>query len=124
LILRAIAVESAGLKKGTLDERSSFWYVLLHYEVNEKIMGAQSFDNLKISDKILLIEDMGELVFSLEFYEHRIYLFSFNTLFIEAYKNLETDEFEKIHSITLADLDKFLSQVTLGNLVKKEKSIL
>jgi hypothetical protein len=124
LILRAIAVESAGLKKGTLDERSRFWYVLLHYEVNEKIMGAQSFDNLKISDKILLIEDMGELVFSLEFYEHRIYLFSFNTLFIEAYKNLETDEFEKIHSITLADLDKFLSQVTLGNLVKKEKSIL
>lgn len=87
-------------------------------------MGVQSFDNLKISDKILLIEDMGELVFSLEFYEHRIYLFSFNTMFIEAYKNLETGEFEKIHSITLAELDKFLSQITLGNLVKKEKSIL
>jgi hypothetical protein len=87
-------------------------------------MVVQSFDNLKISDKILLIEDMGELVFSLEFYEHRIYLFSFNTMFIEAYKNLETEKFEKIHSINLTDLDKFLSQITLGNLVKKEKSIL
>jgi hypothetical protein len=88
------------------------------------MMAVQSFDNLKISDKILLIEDMGELVFSLEFYEHRIYLYSFNTMFIEAYKNLETEKFEKIHSINLADLDKYLSQITLGNLLKKEKSIL
>jgi hypothetical protein len=88
------------------------------------MMNVQAFDNLKIRDKILLIEDMGELVFSLEFYEHRIYLYSFNTMFIEAYKNLETDQFEKIHTVAIADLDKFLSQITLGNLVQKAKSIL
>ena len=84
----------------------------------------EAFDKLKTSDKILLIEDMGELVFSMEFYEHRIYLFSFNAMFIEAYKNLETDKFDKINSIGTAELDKFLSQITLGNLVRKQKSIL
>lgn len=88
------------------------------------MMNVQSFDSLKMAEKILLIEDMGELVFSLEFYEHRIYLFSFNAMFIEAYKNIQTDEFEKIHSVSLADLDKFLAQITLGNLVQKAKSIL
>lgn len=87
-------------------------------------MIVEAFDNLKTSDKILLIEDMGELVFSMEFYEHRIFLFSFNAMFIEAYKNLETDKFDKINSIGIADLDKFLSQITLGNLVRKQKSIL
>lgn len=88
------------------------------------MMNVQAFDNLKMTDKILLIEDMGELVFSLEFYEHRIYLFSFNTMFIEAYKNIQTDEFEKVHTVGMEDLDKFLSQITLGNLVQKAKSIL
>ena len=87
-------------------------------------MIVEAFDKLKTSDKILLIEDMGELVFSMEFYEHRIYLFSFNAMFIEAYKNLETDKFDKINSIGTAELDKFLSQITLGNLVRKQKSIL
>ena len=87
-------------------------------------MIVEAFNKLKTSDKILLIEDMGELVFSMEFYEHRIYLFSFNAMFIEAYKNLETDKFDKINSIGTAELDKFLSQITLGNLVRKQKSIL
>lgn len=81
-------------------------------------MNVQAFDNLKTEDKILLLEDMGELVFSMEFYEHRIYLFSFNTMFIEVYRNLESGKIESINSITLDDLDKFLSQITLGNLVR------
>ena len=55
----------------------------------------------------------------MEFYEHRIYLFSFNSMFVEAYRNLESGEIESINSITLADLDKFLSQITLGNLVRE-----
>ena len=82
-------------------------------------MNVEAFDRLQTSDKILLIEDMGELVFSMEFYEHRIYLFSFNSMFVEAYRNLESGEIESINSITLADLDKFLSQITLGNLVRE-----
>jgi hypothetical protein len=94
-------------------------YVLLDEAGNEKAMNVQAFDNLRTRDKILLIEDMGELVFSMEYYEHRIFLFSFNGMFIEAYKNLETGKLESINSITLADLDKFLSQITLGNLVRE-----
>jgi hypothetical protein len=81
-------------------------------------MSVQAFDSLKTKDKILLLEDMGELVFSMEHYEHRIYLFSFNSMFVEAYKNLESGEIESIHSIALDDLDKFLSRITLGNLVR------
>jgi hypothetical protein len=82
-------------------------------------MKVQAFDKLKTKEKILLIEDMGELVFSMEFYEHRIYLFSFNAMFIEVYKNLESGAVESINSIELSDLDKFLSQITLGNLVRE-----
>lgn len=81
-------------------------------------MNVQAFNNLKTEDKILLIEDMGDMVFSMEFYEHRIYLFSFNAMFIEVYRNLESGKIESINSISLDDLDKFLSQITLGNLVR------
>ncbi|HEY0742551.1 MAG TPA: hypothetical protein VGD40_13845 [Chryseosolibacter sp.] len=83
-------------------------------------MNVEAFDRLKTSDKILLIEDMGDLVLSMEFYDHRIFLFSFNSMFVEARKNLETGEIEAINSISLSDLDKFLAQVTLGNLIRKE----
>ena len=82
-------------------------------------MNVQAFDNLKTSDKILLIEDMGQLVSSLEFYEHRIYLLSLNSMFIEVYRNLESGKIEKIKTMTLDDLDKFLAQITLGNLVRE-----
>lgn len=83
-------------------------------------MSVEAFDRLKTSDKILLIEDMGDLVLSMEFYDHRIFLFSFNTMFVEAHKNLDTGEIEVINSVSLSDLDKFLAQITLGNLVRKE----
>lgn len=83
-------------------------------------MNVQAFDQLKTSDKILLLEDMGQLVLSMEFYDHRIFLFSFNSMFIEAYKNLDTGEIEAIKSISVSDLDKFLSHVTLGNLIRRE----
>jgi hypothetical protein len=82
-------------------------------------MNIQAFDDLTNKDKILLLEDMGDLVCSIEFYEHRIYLFSFNAMFVEVYKNLESGEVERIDSIVLADLDKFLSQITLRNLVRE-----
>ena len=96
-----------------------FGYVLLLDKGNDEAMNVQAFDNLKTSDKILLIEDIGQLVFSLEFYEHRIYLVSLNSMFIEVCRNLETGKIERINSITLEDLDKFLSQITLGNLVRE-----
>jgi hypothetical protein len=82
-------------------------------------MKGQSFDTLKTSDKILLIEDMGNLVLSMEFYEHRIFLFSFQSIFIEVYRNLESGEVESIKSASTDDLDKFLSRITLGNLVRE-----
>jgi hypothetical protein len=83
------------------------------------VMNVENFDKLTIENKILLVEDMGDLVCSIEFYEHRIFLFAFNAMFVEAYRNIETDQIEKIHSVSYADLDKFLSRVTLGNLVKQ-----
>jgi hypothetical protein len=87
--------------------------------LNIETMNVEAFDRLKIEHKILLIEDMGELVFSMEYYEHRVFLFSFNSLFVEVHKNLETNAIDKMDSIKLGDLDKYLSQITLGNLVRE-----
>jgi hypothetical protein len=82
-------------------------------------MNSQNFDELTINNKIVLIEDMGELVCSIEFYEHRIFLFSFNSMFVEAYRNIDTDKIEKIQTVTFQELDKFLSRIMLGNLVRQ-----
>ncbi len=82
-------------------------------------MNVKAFDSLRTSDKILLIEDMGQLVLSMEFYEYRIFLFSFNSMYVEVYRNLETDEIETIRTASVADLDKYLSRITLGNLVRE-----
>jgi hypothetical protein len=82
-------------------------------------MQLENFDKLTIEDKILLIEDMGDFVYSLEFYDHRVFLFSFQSAFVEVYKNLETDQVEKVCSVSIPDLDKYLSRITLGNLLRK-----
>jgi hypothetical protein len=72
-----------------------------------------TFDNLSIADKLLLIEDMGTEICSIEYYDHRVHLYSFNNLFVESFQNIETKDIEKIGVCTYADLDKFLSRVTL-----------
>ena len=71
------------------------------------------FNDLSISDKMLLIEDMAIHLCSIEHYDHRIHLYSLNNLFIEVYHNIETKQIEKIEIAEYSALDKFLSRVMI-----------
>lgn len=87
-------------------------------------MNAKSFDELSMHNKILLVDDLSTLVCSIEHYDHRIYLYSLNSIFIESYHDIETGAIEKIVTASYSDLDKYLSRVTLKNCLPKKKTIL
>jgi hypothetical protein len=71
------------------------------------------FNELSMHDKVLLIEDLGQELCSIEHYDHRIYLYSFNSLLIEIYRNIESQKIERITVATYGDLDKFVSRITI-----------
>jgi hypothetical protein len=76
------------------------------------------FNKLSLHQKVLLVDDMGIELCSIEHYDHRIHLFAFNELFIEAYHNIETKQLEKIAVAEYGDLDKYLSRITISTLKK------
>jgi hypothetical protein len=76
-------------------------------------MSQLSFNKLSTYNKVLLIKDMGVQLSSIEFYDHRIFLFAFNGLLIEVYRNIETKKIESITVAGYSDLDKFISRITL-----------
>jgi hypothetical protein len=83
-------------------------------------MNTVSFNDLSMHNKILLVDDLATLVCSIEYYDHRIYLYSLNDLFIESYHNIDTGEIEKICTAAYAGLDKYLSRITLYQSLPKE----
>lgn len=84
-------------------------------------MRQTGFNELKLNDKILLIEDLGVELCSIEFYDHRIYLYAFDSLLIEVFKNIETRKVENITVANYGDLDKFITRITLAlNLNSKQ----
>lgn len=82
-------------------------------------MNATSFNDLSMHNKILLVDDLATLVCSIEHYDHRIYLYALNSLFIESFHNIDTGAIEKISTATSADLDKYLSRITLYQGLRK-----
>ena len=70
-------------------------------------------------NKILLVDDLATLVSSIEYYDHRIHLYSLNSLFIEAYHNIDTCELEKICIAEYSQLDRHLSRITLHHCFPK-----
>ncbi|MBT1699036.1 hypothetical protein KK083_19230 [Fulvivirgaceae bacterium PWU4] len=85
-------------------------------------MNAGSFNELSMYNKILLVDDLAAPVCSIEYYDHRIYLYSLNALFIESYHNIDTGEIEKICTVDYADLDKYLSRITLYQGLRKKQT--
>jgi hypothetical protein len=79
------------------------------------------FNELSMKHKVVLIEDFSEELASIEFYEHRIKLFALDSLFIEAYQNIETKEIDRITLAEYGDLDKYLPWITLSSLLAKIK---
>jgi hypothetical protein len=84
-------------------------------------MRSTPFNNLSLDHKLLLIEDIGTPVFSMEYYDHRINLYEVNNMFVEEYFNIETKKIDRVDSISYADLDKYLSRITIDDLVKPEQ---
>jgi hypothetical protein len=78
-----------------------------------------SFNDMTMKDKLTIVEDYSTELCSIEYYDHRIYLYAINDLMIEAYHNITTKEIEKIVVAEYHDLDKFLPWITLSSLLKK-----
>lgn len=74
-------------------------------------MGIIRFNDLSMHDKAVLVTDFATELCSIEFYDHRIYLYALNSLFIEAYHNIESGEIERISVADYTDLDKFLTRI-------------
>lgn len=85
-------------------------------------MKTSHFDRLSMHNKTLLIDDMATALGSIVYYDHRIYLYSLNSLFIEACHNLDTGKVERISVVTYADLDKFLTRIRLQPLQQPAKT--
>jgi uncharacterized protein YutE (UPF0331/DUF86 family) len=81
----------------------------------------ENFDNLSLHDKTLLIEDAATHIFSIEFYDHRVHLYSLNNLFIEAYHNIDTKKVDRISVASIGDLDKFLSRIILQPFIRDKR---
>jgi hypothetical protein len=72
-----------------------------------------TFNELSIDHKILLLEDLGTELCSIEFYDHRIQLYAMNNLLIEVFQNIETKEIERITTADYGNLDKYLMRIIL-----------
>jgi hypothetical protein len=81
-------------------------------------MRQKTFNELSPDQKLLLIEDIGTPVFSMEYYDHRINLYALNNMFVEVYHNIETKMVDRMESIAYNELDKYLSRILIDNLVK------
>jgi hypothetical protein len=81
-------------------------------------MRVTPFNDLSIDHKQLLIEDIGTVLLSMEYYDHRINLYEVNNMLVEEYCNIETKHIDRIESIDYNDLDKYLSRITIDDLVK------
>ena len=77
------------------------------------------FNDLPLKDKCVIVDDYADELCSIEHYDHRIYLYAINDLFIESYHNIETKEIERITIAEYKDMGKFLPWITLSALLKK-----
>jgi hypothetical protein len=79
------------------------------------------FNDLSLEHKNLLMEDIGEFLYSIEYYDHRIHLYTVNNMLVEAYYNIESKQLEKIVEMSYADLDKYLPRILIYDLITTPK---
>ena len=80
-----------------------------------------TFNELSLRNKFLLLEDMGIELCSIEFYDHRIRLYAMNNIFVEVFQNIETKQVEKVLTVDYNSLGKYTMRITLDDLSKKGK---
>lgn len=76
------------------------------------------FNDLPLSMKADLVNDMGIRVLSIEHYDYRIDLFSIEGVYVEQYENIDMRQIEKITLASHRDLDKYLSRIMITSLKK------
>ncbi len=76
-------------------------------------MAAICFNDLSMHDKEVLVNDFATELYSIEYYDHRVYLYALNSLWIEAYHNIETGMIDRITTASYGDLDKFLTRIRI-----------
>ena len=74
------------------------------------------FNELTLADKAWLVSEFGALLLSIEYYDHRIHLYSLHTHLIEMYENIETGKVERFSVAGYQDIDKYLSRIIIGSL--------
>jgi hypothetical protein len=77
------------------------------------------FDQLAMVDKAWLLDEFGDYLMSIEYYEHRIFLYSFNNSFVELFENIDTRQVEKIETAPYGALDKYLSRIFIWKTLNK-----
>jgi hypothetical protein len=82
-------------------------------------MKAGTFNELTLADKYWLVQEYGQYLASIEYYDYRVTLCALNSHFVEICKNIDTRIIEKISIADCRDLDKFLSRILIGNLKGK-----
>lgn len=76
-------------------------------------MRTTNFNELAITEKAWLIHQFGDCLMSIEYYDHRIYLYSLNNSFIEVYEDIATRQIESIEEADYSALDKYLSRIII-----------
>ncbi len=71
------------------------------------------FNELPVNRQLHILNEFAVPVFSMEYYDHRLNLFSLGSYFIEVYEDIDTRRIEKICVATYSDLDKYLSQILI-----------
>ena len=79
-------------------------------------MKAARFNELTLVDKAWLVSEFGKLLVSIEYYDHRIFLYSLNSHFIELHQNIDSRQMDRICIADYKDLDKYLSRILIGSL--------
>jgi hypothetical protein len=82
-------------------------------------MSEESFNELPLKRKMLIVNEFAYQLISMEYYDHRIYLYSLGCNFVELFVNIETDRIEKITIAKYGDLDKYLSQILIKKVSPK-----
>lgn len=76
----------------------------------------KGFDKLDIDSKSIMLHYNGRMLASVDYYNYRVTLFSFQDRMIEEYYDTETKEISRISTAQPVDLRKYLDLIDISDL--------
>jgi hypothetical protein len=77
----------------------------------------KGFEKLDIDSKSIMLHYNGKRLASVDYYNYKVTLFSFQHTLIEEYYDTETREISRICSAKDQDLKKFLDKIDISDLL-------